>query len=72
MGYSLYVFVAVGLTMLLTAVFRHLRRDDRRIAQPEEDFAFSRRMTEIEERFGKGPGRLRDTGNEDSIDPNPS
>lgn len=55
-GYSLYVLPAVGLTMLLTAVFRHLRKDDQPIAPPEEDAAFNRRIAEIEERFGTGQG----------------
>jgi hypothetical protein len=55
-GYSLYVLLAVGLTMLLTAVFRQLRKDDQPIAPPEEDAAFDRRMAEIEERFGTGQG----------------
>jgi len=42
--------------MLLTAVFRQLRKDDQPIAPPEEDAAFDRRMAEIEERFGTGQG----------------
>lgn len=71
-GYSLYVLLAVGLTMLLTAVFRHLRKDDQPIALPEEDAAFNRRMAEIEERFGTGQGRWRDTEREDAVDPNSS
>lgn len=54
-GYSLYVLLAVGLAMLLTAVFRAIRRDDQRIAPPEEDAAFDRRMAKIEEDYGPGP-----------------
>ncbi len=53
-GYSLYILLAVGLTMLLTAVFRSLRKDDQRIAPPEEDAAFDRRMAEIEAEYSSG------------------
>lgn len=58
--------------MLLTAVFRRLRQDDQRAAPPEDDFAFKRRMSEIEERFGKDQSRRRDVDSEDSADPKSS
>jgi len=48
LAYSLYTIVAIGLTLLLTAMFRGLRRDDQRIAPPEEDAAFDRRIKAIE------------------------
>lgn len=56
-GYSLYVLLAVGLTMLLTAVFRSLRQDDKRVAPPEEDAAFDHRIAKIEADYGPGKGK---------------
>ena len=56
-GYSLYILLAVGLTILLTAVFRSLRRDDKRVAPPEEDAAFDRRIAEIKADYGPGKGK---------------
>jgi hypothetical protein len=53
-AYSLYTMLAVGLAVMVTAVFRRLRQDDWRIAPPEEDAAFDRRMEEIEVRYGLG------------------
>lgn len=55
LAYSLYTTLAVGLTLLLTAVFRRLRQDDQRIARAEEDAAFERRIKAIEVDYGKPP-----------------
>lgn len=52
LAYSLYALVAVGLAVLLTAVFRRLRRDEDRIASPEENAAFDRRIAAIEADYG--------------------
>lgn len=52
-GYVLYALLAVGLTLLLSATFRRLRRDDAVIAAPDEDEAFNRRMEAIERQYGR-------------------
>lgn len=52
-GYALYFLLAVGLTILLTAAFRRLRRDDETIVSSQEDAAFDRRMEAIERDFGR-------------------
>ena len=52
LAYSLYAVLVIGLALLLTAVFRGLRRDDQRIAPPEEDAAFTRRIEAIEADYG--------------------
>ncbi len=61
LAYSLYTLLAVGLAVMLTAMFRRLRRDEDRIAPPEEDAAFDRRIAAIEDDYGiehrGGPGR---------------
>jgi hypothetical protein len=50
-GYFLYALLAVGLTLLLSASFRRLRRDDEVIVAPDEDEAFNRRMEAIEQQY---------------------
>lgn len=52
-GYVLYVLLAVGLTLLLSASFRRLRRDEDPVAVPEEDAAFERRIEAIERHYGR-------------------
>jgi len=52
-GYVLYALLAVGLTLLLSASFRRLRRDDEVIVAPDEDEAFNRRMEAIEQQYGR-------------------
>lgn len=52
-GYILYALLAVGLTILLSASFRRLRRDDAVIAAPDEDETFNRRMEAIERRYDR-------------------
>jgi hypothetical protein len=61
-AYSLYTMLAVGLAVLLTAVFRRLRQDERRVTPLDEDAAFNRRMREIEAEYGPGRHDDRDDG----------
>lgn len=51
-AYSLYTMLAIGLAVLLTAVFRRLRQDERGVTPLDEDAAFNRRMQEIEAEYG--------------------
>ena len=51
--YVLYVLLAVGITLLLSASFRRLRRDEEVTFAPDEDEAFNRRMEAIERQYGR-------------------
>jgi hypothetical protein len=68
LAYSLYTMFAIGLAVMLTAVFRRLRRDDQRIAPHEENAAFDRRIAAIEADYGlphdAPPAGGRDPGRE--------
>jgi hypothetical protein len=61
-AYSLYTMLAIALAVLLTAVLRRLRQDERRVTPLDEDAAFNRRMREIEAEYGSRQYDGRDDG----------
>lgn len=52
MNAPLYFVLVVGLSVLLTAVFRRLRADDQPVASLEDNVEFERKMEALERRVG--------------------